>query len=89
MGIDEYIAYKLDDRYIYYKCKYCYRIKHKIIGNPITTNGNKYKGLMHGFHIYNSYGDFTNRILDLKSHCLFSPNKSIKLVINQKTLKIK
>ena len=86
--MDTYTATKIDNRYIYYKCDYCYRLRHKIVSNPLTPKGLTYSGIKNAYHIYNSYNDFSNRTIDLKSNCLYSPNKSIKLIVNEKTLKI-
>jgi hypothetical protein len=87
--METYTATKIDHKYIYYKCNYCFKLRNKIIANPLTPNGYYYSGLKNGYHIYNSYGDFTDRVLDLKSNCFHSPNKSIQLIINEKTLRIK
>lgn len=86
---ETYIAYKMDSQYIYWKCPYCFRCKHKIIQNPYTKLGNKYQDLKNGYHIYNSYNDFSNRIISIKNHCLYSPHRDIDLIVNDKTLKIK
>ena len=87
--MDTYVATKIDSQFIYYKCNYCFRLRNKIVGNPLTPNGFKYNGLKNAYHIYNSYDDLSNREIDLKNNCLFSKNKSIHLIINNKTLKIK
>lgn len=87
--MDTYDAIKIDEKYIYYKCNYCFRLRNKIVSNPLTPNGFKYAGLKNAYHIYNSYGDLSNRELDLRSNCLFSRHKSIRLSVNDKTLKIK
>jgi len=87
--METYNAYKMDYKYIYYKCNHCFKIKNKIISNPITTTGKKYKGLKSCYHIYNSYNDFENRDFKTKSNCLFNLNKKIIISINDKTLKIK
>mgnify|MGYP003126965524 CR=1 FL=1 len=88
MVIETCIAIKLDYKYIYYKCNYCFRLRSKIVSNELTPSGIKFKGIKKSFHIHNSYNNFSNRILDLKSNCLYSPNKTIQLIINDETLKI-
>ena len=86
--MDTYTAIKIDSKYIYYKCKYCFRLRNKIVNNPLTPTGLKYKGIKNAYHIYNSYNDFSNRIVDLKSNCIYSHHKTIKLIVDDSTLKI-
>lgn len=84
--MDTYFASKIDKKYIYYKCDYCFRLNNKL-GNE--DNVKKYDVRSSGYHIYSSHNNFDNRTLRLKNHCLFSNNDWIKLIVNHKSLKIK
>jgi len=79
-------ALKIDSKYIYYKCDNCMKINKRI--KEIDQNRkNEYAN----YHISNSYNDFTNRKIKIKSNCLIEPrqNSFYKLIISDKTLKIK
>ena len=84
--MDTYVASKIDSKYIYYKCDYCFRLNNKL---GSEDNIKKYDTRCCGYHIYNSDNNFNNREMTLKNHCLFSDNNWIKLIVNKKTLKIK
>ena len=83
--MDTYNAIKIDSTYIYYKCDYCFRLNNKLV----EDSKNKYSIPHNGYHIYNSDNNFDDRELRLKSHCLYSKQDWIKLIVNEKTLKIK
>lgn len=79
------IAYKIDYKYIYYKCDNCIKINKRIINK---NNTNKDFKLFASFHIHNSFGDLSNRTIKIKNHCLHSNIEYLNLVINNDTLKI-
>ena len=86
--VEHYKAYKMDHRYIYIRCKHCWRLRNKIIGTPLTITGRKFKNMKCGYHIYNSNNDFSNRTIENMSHCLFSDERWVTIEVNDKTLKI-
>lgn len=83
--METYVASKIDSKYIYYKCDHCFRLNNKL-GNK--DNVKTYEIKSSGYHIYNSDNNFDNRTLRLKNHCLFSDKEWIKLIVNEKSLKI-
>lgn len=87
--MDSISALKIDSKYIYYKCKFCFRLNNKLSNGVQNNNSKKYIKLHNGYHIYNSNNNFDDRIITLKNHCLFSQDEFIKLSINNTTLKIK
>ena len=76
-------SFKIDFKYIYIKCKECSKKNKKIVEYEDNEKLNS------SYHIYNSYGDFTNRKIKVKSNCLFSSHEYFNLIINKDTLKIK
>jgi hypothetical protein len=87
--VEHYKAFKMDHRYIYIRCNHCFRLRNKIVGTPTTPTGKKFNNMKCGFHIYNSNNDFSNRIIESMSHCLFTEDRWVTIEVNDKTLKIR
>ncbi len=79
-----YQAEKMDWNYIYILCPYCIKNYNKYMGME-KYKKNKFKRV---YHIYNTE-NYDNQIIKVKSNCLFSPNKFLKIKIDDSTLKIK
>lgn len=77
-------SFKIDSKFLYIKCNNCSKKNKKIV----EYNEDNQK-LNSSYHIYNSYNDFSNRKIKVKSNCLFSSHEFFFLIIDDTTLKIK
>ena len=87
MNCETYTSTILDWRYIYVLCPHCIKNKSKFRG--VGDEGTKNKTYKRVYHIYNTNDDYSDRVLKVKSNCLFTPPDTwIEVVIDSDTLKI-
>lgn len=81
-------AHKIDEKYIYYKCPYCFKINNgRVLDSPYCKKTKRtYKTAVQNTHKHGSGGDLFGRIEQRVSHCKINHKKEVKIIIDETTI---
>ena len=84
-------AYSVDEYQIRYRCPFCYKISSgRILDSPFCKRTKRlYSSAKHCIHIHGSGGNLENRTEIRASHCTINRDKEIKIIIDDKTKRIR